>query len=409
MNATDFYAIGINYKKSEASIRGMFAISNELHLLLINEAKSLGLASEIMILSTCNRTELYALTNQPHKLTALLCKHTKGGLELFQKISYCKKGKDAISHLFEVGAGLDSQILGDYEIIGQIKKAFKTAKDGGGAAGYLERLVNGAIQASKSIKNQTQLSGGTVSVAFAAIQFIKENMENASDKKILLLGTGKIGRNTCKNIVDYLGNKHITLINRSEEKAIVLAEEMGLQYLGMDKMQEAIATNDIVIVATNAATPIVTPDLLSTKGSKKILIDLSIPNNIDKTCGEMQDIVLVDVDGLSLINDATLQLRQSEVPKAKSIIEEHVAAFLDWLGLRINVPVLKAVKTKLISMQDCELYQSACPMNHFAKMEKPNVSVQKIIDKLALNLKKGNQVGCNYIEAINEYIALSAN
>jgi glutamyl-tRNA reductase len=133
-----------------------------------------------------------------------------------------------VNHVFEVGAGLDSQIFGDYEIVGQIKLAVKFAKERGFVGAFTERLINCVLQASKSIKNQTELSGGTVSVSFAAVQYIREQVTDLH-QTILLLGVGKIGRNTCKNLVDYLGTKNITLINRSPEKAEELAIELGLR------------------------------------------------------------------------------------------------------------------------------------------------------------------------------------
>ena len=184
---------------------------------------------ELFVLSTCNRTEIYGFAENAANLCELLCTQTQGSLANFIEMSYIKNGRQAIEHLFDVAAGLDSQILGDYEIIGQIKQSVKFSKQNNFIGAYLERMVNGVLQSSKAIKNTTELSGGTVSVSFAAIQYIKEHITNLADKKILLLGTGKIGRNTCKNLVDYLQTKNITLINRTETKAAELATELGLK------------------------------------------------------------------------------------------------------------------------------------------------------------------------------------
>jgi glutamyl-tRNA reductase len=136
-------------------------------------------------------------------LIDLLCSYTEGSKDTFTKLAYIKSCDEAILHLFNVGAGLDSQILGDYEIVGQIKVAARYAKQHGCMGAFLERLVNTVLQSSKLIKNQTALSGGTVSVSFAAVQFIRQKVKKISGKKILLLGVGKIGRNTCRNLVDY--------------------------------------------------------------------------------------------------------------------------------------------------------------------------------------------------------------
>lgn len=194
---TNFFIAGINYKKTDALLRGEYAINNEQYASLLEQAKLVGL-NELFVISTCNRTEIYGFTDSAETLMQLLCSQTQGSLETFSQIAYIKKGIEAIEHLFEVGAGLDSQILGDYEIVGQLKQAVKFSKERGFIGAYMERLINGVLQTSKEIRTKTELSGGTVSVSFAAIQYIKEKISHISKKRILLIGTGKIGRNTCK-------------------------------------------------------------------------------------------------------------------------------------------------------------------------------------------------------------------
>jgi glutamyl-tRNA reductase len=303
--------------------------------------------------------------------------------------------------LFNVSAGLDSQILGDYEIVGQIKQAVKFAKEHGFINAFTERLVNCVLQSSKSIKNYTELSGGTVSVSFAAIQCIKEKFASVSDKKILLIGTGKIGRNTCKNLVDYLDTKNITLINRSEDKASSLAEEMGLISAPYHDFEDEIKNADIIIVATNAASPIITKDSL-VHSKEKLLIDLSIPNNIETSAKDLSQITLVNVDDLSKINDATLQKREAEIPKAKNIIAEHIAEFMEWHEMRKHVPVLKAVKTKLNEIHSSPLFAGTAkitsPITHTEE------KIQRVINGMASKMRRHNQRGCHYIEAINDFI-----
>ncbi len=234
-NLSKFSIAGINYKKTEASIRGQFAINDEQYEKISTVATSLGI-NEFFILSTCNRTEIYGFADEVSCLIDLLCTQTLGDKHTFENLCYIKKGKEAVQHFYEVGAGLESQILGDYEIIGQIKLAFKTSKAYGFIGAFTERLVNSVLQSTKVIKNQTALSGGTVSVSFAAIQYIKKNVANLRNKQILLLGVGKIGRNTCKNLVDYLDTKNITLINRTEHRAAELAEELQLSWANLSDL-----------------------------------------------------------------------------------------------------------------------------------------------------------------------------
>ncbi len=406
MEINQFFTAGINYKKTDAGVRGQFAINPSQYVLLTQKAKETGI-SEFFVLSTCNRTEIYGLAHSADELIHLLCSETAGGEKEFKQLCYIKNGQLAVSHLFEVAAGLDSQILGDYEIVGQIKQAARIAKENGFMGTFMERLVNNVLQSSKAIKSQTQLSGGTVSVSFAAIQFLKEQVADFSQKNILVLGTGKIGSNTCKNLVDYLGARNITLINRTEDKAVQLASELNLQTAPYETLEQQVALADVIIVATNAATPVITKAGLL-NSTPKILIDLSIPNNIEPAAGELQHITLVNVDGLSAINDKTLQNRLAEVPKAIAIIEEHKGEFTTWHGMRKHVPVLKAVKAKLHDMQNCSLFQSACPEPAYEYPASPE-AIQKVINNMAVKMRSQHQPGCNYIEAINDFITSRVN
>ncbi len=402
MEISQFYIAGINYKKTDAAVRGQFAINNDQYIALTQKAAHYGI-TEFFVLSTCNRTEIYGRASHVADLVNLLCSETAGTTNTFNQLAYIKNGHAAVEHLFSVAAGLDSQILGDYEIVGQLKLASRIAKEQGYIGTFLDRLLNCVLQSSKAIKTQTQLSGGTVSVSFAAIQFLKEQCTNIQQKKILLLGTGKIGRNTCKNLVDYLETRNITLLNRTDAKAAELASELGLRTAPFEALKQEVMDADIIIVATNSAEPVITKADLQ-HSTKKILIDLSIPNNIEPACAQLAHITLVNVDGLSAINDITLQKRVAEVPKAKAIINEHIVEFTAWHGMRRNVPVLKAAKEKLHNMHNCALFQAAYA-NTTMPAYVPQDNIQKIITNMAVKMQQQRQPGCNYIEAINDYIS----
>lgn len=398
---------GINYKKTDATIRGQYAVSSEQYASLLSKAPLVGI-SELFVLSTCNRTEIYGMAEDVAQLTCLLCSETSGDLDTFKKLSYTKKGTAAVEHLFQVAAGLDSQILGDYEIVGQIKQAVKFSKEKGFIGSFLDRLVNCVLQSSKVIKNQTALSGGTVSVSFAAVQYIKQKGAYFSDKNILLLGTGKIGRSTCKNLVDYLGTTRITLINRTPEKAYVLAQELGLRSAPFEQLAEEIKQADIILVATNAAQPSVLATHLE-NGGRKLVIDLSIPYNVDPAAKALPNVELINVDELSRLKDDNIQKRAAEVPKAKNIIHEHIQEFMEWNENRKHVPVLKAVKNKLQEINACEIniYNSLLPVRYSAT--ESNDRIQKVINMMALKMRRHNSRGCHYIEAINDFMNMGAN
>lgn len=388
-------------------MRGQFAVGHEQYESILHKSRYAGV-KELFILSTCNRTEIYGIAPGEEILAQLLCGETVGSIETFNELCYIKQGTDAIEHLFNVAAGLDSQILGDYEIVGQIKQAVKFAKQRHCIGHFLERLTNTVLQSSKAIKSQTSLSSGTVSVSFAAVQFIRDNVSDVKNKKIVLLGTGKIGRNTCKNLIDYLETKNIVLINRTEEKASALSEEMELLHAPYHETFMQMQDADIIIVATNAEQPVITKKEL-VNSNQKLLIDLSIPNNIDPSLKELPYITLLNVDDLSKIKDAALQKRMAEVPKAKSVIAAHINEFTEWHSLRRNAPVLKAVKQKLLDMHQSNLFLNTRSNYSPAFTSSNDSNIQKVINNMAVKMREQHQPGCNYIEAINDFITGRAN
>ena len=394
---SDFYVAGINYRKTDATLRGQFAINDDQYRAVISKASDYGI-NEFFILSTCNRTEIYGFAADVKQLAALLCSETKSGLELFYQSAYIKQGKQAIEHLFHVGAGLDSQVLGDYEIVGQIKHAAKLSKSHGFIGSSLERTINAVLQTSKAIKNNTQLSGGTVSVSFGAVQYIKQQVKDVKNKKILLVGIGKIGSNTCKNVVDYLQTRNVVLINRTLEKASRLANELGLQYASINDLGTEVAGADIILVATNSALPIILKEHLENKG-QKLIIDLSIPYNVEEQAHTLPNIHLVNVDELARLKDETLSQRTAEIPKAVAIINKNILDIFDWFEMRKHVPVLTAVKVKLNEIHTSVQYKGTASTKH------SDVRIQKVLNGMASKMRVKNNRGCYYIEAINEFLA----
>ncbi len=395
---SNFFVAGINYKKSDASIRGQFAINQDQYLSVLQTAADQGL-NEVFVLSTCNRTEIYGFAHCSHQLTSLLCSQTVGDAATFEKSAYIKNGIEAVAHVYEVGAGLDSQILGDYEIVGQLKTAVRFAKEQGFVGTFTERLVNSVLQSSKLIKNSTELSGGTVSVSFAAVQYIRSKVSNPSSKNILLLGVGKIGRNTCKNLVDYLNTNNITLINRSPEKAQELASELGLRAAKLENLAAEIEKADIILVATNSAEPTILKHHLEGQG-EKLIIDLSIPYNVEAAAQKLPNVQLVNVDELSRLKDETLKMRLAEVPKAKAIIAELMQEFEEWCEMRKHVPLLKDLKVKLK-----ELYAHPQYVQNKSCSKKIDSQIQRVLNETAGKIKIQNQRGCQYIAALNDFIS----
>lgn len=350
----NLYNIGVSYKKADAQVRGKYSLTKESQIRLLEEAKSLGLEG-VFVLSTCNRTEIIGFAQHPYQLIELLCKYSEGDVEEFAHISNVYKNNDAVNHLFRIGTGIESQILGDYEIVGQLRLAFKQAKEVGASNAYLERLMNLVLQASKKVKNQTKLSSGTTSVSYAAVQYIVSNLPDYNSKNVLVFGLGKMGKHTCKNLAEYTENKSVTLINRTEEKTTAFVKEHpSIKKSTIQNLKEEIAKADVLVVSTGSDKPTITKEHID--ANKELLIlDLSMPENVDTSIKEYETVTLVNVDQLSKVTDETLALRQKEIPFAEAIIETHKEEFNEWLHHRKLTPAINALKESLEAIKKDEI------------------------------------------------------
>lgn len=383
-----FYCIGLSYKKADATMRGTFSLSSENKALLLDEAKAQGI-QELLVISTCNRTELYGYAEHPFQLIQLLCEFSNGSVDDFQKIGYIYKNRDAVQHIFRVGTGLDSQILGDFEIIGQIKQSSSVSRQKGLLSTFLERLINSVINASKRIKNETNLSAGAASVSFAAVQYILQNVANISEKNILLYGVGKIGRNTCENLIKHTQNNHITLINRTRKKAEQVAGKFNVLVKNENDLTSEIANADVLVVATGAPQPTVHKQLIA-ENKKLLILDLSIPKNVNENVKELSGVTLVHMDALSKLTDETLERRKEAVPNALLIIEEVKNEFFEWMNSRKFAPTIKALKNKLESLKLAELDFQRKKINNFNEEQAEIISnriIQKITTQFVNHLK----------------------
>ena len=395
-----FYAIGLSYKKADAEVRGKFSLNENAKTALLEQAKTDGIES-LIVTSTCNRTEIYGFAAHPFQLIKLLCDNSLGSVEAFQKVAYIYKNHEAISHLFRVGTGLDSQILGDFEIISQIKTSFVQAKSIGLANTFMERLVNAVIQASKKIKTDTEISSGATSVSFASVQYIMKNVTHIGEKNILLFGTGKIGRNTCENLVKHTKNEHITLINRTKNKAEKLAGKLQLIVKDYADLHLEIQKADVLVVATGAQNPTIDAAILNLK-KPLLILDLSIPKNVNENVRQLANVSLVHLDDLSQITDETLEKRKSQIPAAEAIIEEIKTEFLSWMKGRKFAPTIQALKANLHHIKQKELDFQRKKIVDFNEEQAEIISnriIQKITNHFANHLKNDDTM-------VDESIAL---
>ena len=405
-----FYAVGLSYKKADAEIRGKFSLDAVAKTRLLDQAKTEGIES-LIVTSTCNRTEIYGFAEHPFQLIKLICENSQGSVEAFQKYGFVYKNKEAVGHLFRVGTGLDSQILGDFEIISQIKTSFFQAKSVNLVNAFQERLINAVIQASKKIKTDTEISSGATSVSFASVQYILNNVEEIGDKNILLFGTGKIGRNTCENLVKHSKHEQITLINRTKDKAEKLAQKLDVIVKDYADLQLEIQKADVLVVATGAQNPTVDKTILNLK-KPLLILDLSIPKNVNENVEDVEGVTLVHMDYLSQITDETLENRKKHIPAAEAIIEEIKEEFLTWSKGRKFAPTIHALKEKLHSIKDGELHFQRKKLADFNEEQAEIISnriIQKITNHFANHLKDEETMVDESIEWIEKVFNIGAN
>ena len=405
-----FYVVGLSYKKADADIRGKFSLDDVGKKNVLKQAQQEGIES-LLVTSTCNRTEIYGFAQHPFQLIKLLCDNSQGTVEDFQKVAYIYKNQEAVRYMFRVGTGLDSQILGDFEIISQIKSAFTESKSMNLVNAYVERLVNAVIQTSKRIKNETEISSGATSVSFASVRYIFSNVDDIANKNILLFGTGKIGRNTCENLVKHTKHEQITLINRTKDKAERLARKLDVIVKDYSDLQLEIQKADVLVVATGAQNPTVDKAILNLK-KPLLILDLSIPKNVNENVTTVDGVTLVHMDHLSQITDETLENRKKHIPAAEVIIEEIMDDFMAWTKQRKFAPTIHALKKKLNSIKESELSVQRKKLSNFDEAQAELISariIQKITNHFASHLKDDTTMVDESIEWIEKIFQIETS
>lgn len=351
----DFCVVGVNHWEATIEVRERFSLSDNQKNELIAGANREGIDS-LFVISTCNRTEIFAQHATTQELIRLLVTYSDASLDEFHTYGFEQTGKDAVEHLFNVTVGLDSQILGDLQVVKQVKEGYELASEKNAVSGELHRLMQHVFRAHKRSRNETSLGEGAATTAYAAVQFAKKTFDTLQDKNILLVGTGKIGKVTCKNLVS-LGAKKVTLVNRTRDRAEFVADRFNLDVADMEALPQQIAEADLVIVATGANEPVLTIEHMQpsiSKSSFKVLLDLSVPRNIDPEIGSLDFVDLANMDFLSDVTDEAYRKREENIPMVKKIVVDELTDYQNWLSKQKVVPTIKALTSKFDAIRDDE-------------------------------------------------------
>ena len=375
-----FFSIGISHWKTPIDIREKFNFSESAIDAILKEAKALGVES-LFVVSTCNRAQFFAHTHNAFILKELYVKHSRASEKEFEKYHFQLSEDDAVLHLFELCCGLDSLMLGDLQIVSQIKDAVKYASNKEMLDGYTHRLMQFVMQAYKDVRTDTAINEGPASVAHAAVLFIKQRYKSLKDKKIVLFGTGEIGETTAKNLLKH-AHKEMVLINRTRSKAEAIANSLGLRVANIEDLQKELTNTDILIVATGAMEPTVYSKHFKGLENNMLLLDLSVPRNIEPGIEKLNGVELIDMDQLNNIQDETLAMRRKNIPKARTIINLHKNEFYDWVLMRDLSRVIQALHEKLHRYRTDELEQQKFRLSD-QEIKKADKLTTSVVNKIA--------------------------
>lgn len=356
--------IGISHKTSPIEIREQFSVSKDEIIpfseLLQNETD----ISDLVILSTCNRTEIYFSQDKydfhlASKLVYKTLKQFKGIQNKYWHSFYSYANSDAIRHLFEVASGIDSMVIGEDQIIGQIKEAYVFCTKAAMTDAILMRLFQKSFEASKRVRTETKIKMGTTSISSAAVQKCSNLFENLSDKRVLLIGAGETGSLVLQSL-NKNGARKITVTNRTDEKAQKLANWHKCTVLPFDQMRKHLYLYDIIIVATGSTVPLVTREMIEESleernNNSQVFIDISVPRNIEENVEKMEAIQLFTIDDLQEIVNTNMEKRKSSICSANPIIDESVDEFCEWLASRSLRPAIKAITYNMLKVTKEEL------------------------------------------------------
>ncbi len=404
--------VGVSYKSAPVEIRGQFAFLKEEipefsdFLKIDEDFKSL------VVLSTCNRTEIYFYTQKADNsdgfaaVTKALAKF-KGYSDELKKHFYFKSGIDAVQHLFRVTSGIDSMIIGEDQIIGQVKNMFAVAEKAGATDGIINRLFSKALESGKRVRSETKINKGSGSVSSAAVDLVNKSCPDLSRATVFVIGAGQTGQLVLISLrKKNIGNLFIA--NRTLSKAEELAERFSGRAVSINDIPQILHKSDIVIVATDAKKHLITFDSLKNIETKKqLFIDLSVPRNIDGRIAGMENKKLFAVDDLSEIVSETTRRRKNEVEKAEKMIGEVAEEYMEWLVMRGLSPVFSRIKDNLRQVHENEL-KGFAKANNIDNRELLESYGNHISDKYSRifikNLRKVFKNGRKkeYMEAINE-------
>jgi glutamyl-tRNA reductase len=408
-------AVGASFRTAPVEVREKFAYGQAEVLDVLARIRAAG-AREAALLSTCNRTEFYLVDSDSDPVPAIWNELSSRLGDDAQRFGYVRRDREAAAHLFRVASGLDSMILGEAQIQGQVRDAWEASRSQSGAA--LNRLFQTALLVASRVRTETGVGRGAASVSSAAVQLAKQIFGSLRGRGVMVLGAGETAELALKCLMDE-GVRAAMVANRTYERAAELARLHGATALHYDACWSALADVDVVITSTAAPHPVVRPEhilpTLAARGDRPLcILDIALPRDVDPAVRELRNIYLYDLDDLRSVVASTIGRRQDELPTAEALLREEVERYWTWLAGLASVPVLTTLRTEMDRVRERELAAALRRLGHLSEADRETVEhlsralMNKFLHAPSVRLRAAaaNEHGAEVVEAARFLFAL---
>lgn len=411
----EFKALTLSHKKAPLEIREQIALNEDESKDLMLKIKEIFGISELLVVSTCNRTEVYYCSENDYSeqiIKLLASQKVIQSNEILPYFEIISDHNEAVKYLFEVSFGLHSQVVGDLQITTQIKQAYQISADLQMAGAFLHRLLHTIFFTNKRIVQETSYRDGAATTSYAAVDMMETFLGSLREPKILVIGVGEIGQDVCKTLSDK-GYTNITIVNRTRAKAEELAQNLNFAVADYETIGEQIEASNIIISSIRRETPLITAATFNDKPqfSVKYLIDLSVPRSIDQSVESVAGIVLYNLDEIQARANEGMQRRMEAIPQVKAIIGDAIAEFNSWSQEMIVSPTIQKFKNALeqIRKEEIARHMKGMTAEEIEKADKITAGImQKIIKMPVIQLKAACKRGDadSMIDVLNELFDL---
>jgi glutamyl-tRNA reductase len=377
---SNIFLIGANHKTAPVALREKLSFSQEEIIGALEYLKNSSQIKEGLVFSTCNRMEILYIPeagDQVETIIQFISDHKKIGIPEFRSALYIHEGDAAIRHIFQVAASLDSMMVGEPQILGQIKKAYKTAVAEGASGVLLNRLMHKSFSVAKRVRKETGIGDNAVSISYAAIELANKIFGDLSSKSVMLLGAGEMAELAVEHLISHNVNK-IVVANRTFKNAMALAQKFNGQAVQFEEREAALKEVDIIISSTGATEYVLTQDQVKQAMKRRqhrtlFFIDIAVPRDIDPKINRVSNAYVYDIDDLKGIVETNIHQRGQETVKAERFVEEAVLTFRKWMDSLSIVPTIKAINDKMTAIVELEFNKTLSSLDHLSETDREAV------------------------------------